>query len=80
MFLVSSRDRLPLQRDEIRFNRHRALGFLIEHDLFGKPLHTFPDHAPDLYLRNAVACARAAGPVLAMPNPQYVEVITTVET
>jgi len=20
---------------------------LIEHDLFGKPLHTFPDHAPD---------------------------------
>jgi len=20
--------------------------FLIEHDLFGKPLHTFPDHAP----------------------------------
>jgi len=21
-------------------------GFLIEHDLFGKPLYTFPDHAP----------------------------------
>ena len=26
-------------------NRHRALGYLFEHDLFGKPLHAFPDHA-----------------------------------
>ena len=26
-------------------NRHLALAFLFEHDLFGKPLHTFPDHA-----------------------------------
>jgi hypothetical protein len=24
---------------------------LIEHDLFGKPLHTFPDHAPAYCLR-----------------------------
>jgi hypothetical protein len=23
----------------------RKAGFLIEHDLFGKPLHSFPDHA-----------------------------------
>ena len=23
----------------------RLFGFLFEHDLFGKPLHTFPDHA-----------------------------------
>jgi hypothetical protein len=33
-----------LKRDEMNLNRHRVLG-LIEHDLFGKPLHTFPDHA-----------------------------------
>src|SRR3954470_22213510 len=24
---------------------YRALAFLLEHDRFGKPLHTFPDHA-----------------------------------
>jgi hypothetical protein len=24
---------------------HRALGSLMEHDLFGKPVSTFPDHA-----------------------------------
>jgi hypothetical protein len=23
-----------------------ATAFLFAHDLFGKPLHTFPDHAP----------------------------------
>jgi hypothetical protein len=37
--------RFDLKRDEISLNRHRALAFLIEHDLFGKPLHTFRDHA-----------------------------------
>jgi hypothetical protein len=26
-------------------NRHRALDSCFAHDLFGKPLHTFPDHA-----------------------------------
>ncbi|MBR0750770.1 hypothetical protein JQ604_01070 [Bradyrhizobium jicamae] len=26
-------------------NRHRALALCFEHDLFGTPLHTFPDHA-----------------------------------
>src|SRR3954462_13268209 len=30
---------------------HRALNFCFEHDLFGKPLHTFPDHA----LRNGMS-------------------------
>jgi hypothetical protein len=35
----------PLERDGIKLNHHRALGFLFEHDLFGKPPHTFPDHA-----------------------------------
>jgi hypothetical protein len=35
-------------------NRHRALVFLIVHDLFGKPLYTFPDHAPTF--APAVAC------------------------
>jgi hypothetical protein len=33
------------ERDEIGMNRYRALGLLFEHDPFGKPLHTFPDHA-----------------------------------
>jgi hypothetical protein len=30
-------------------NRHRALDLLVEHDLFGKPVSTFPDHALDLW-------------------------------
>ncbi|MDH2404730.1 hypothetical protein QCM77_33090, partial [Bradyrhizobium sp. SSUT18] len=34
-----------LKCDEIRMNHHRALGLLFEHDLFGKPLRAFPDHA-----------------------------------
>ena len=33
------------KRDEIWMNCHRALLLCFEHDLFGKPLHTFPDHA-----------------------------------
>ena len=33
------------KRDAIRMNRHRALGWF-KHDLFGKPLRTFPDYAP----------------------------------
>jgi hypothetical protein len=33
-----------------------------------------------LYLRNAADCARAAGPTLAMPIPQCVEGIITIET
>jgi hypothetical protein len=32
------------------------------------------------YLRNAVDGARVAGPTLAMPNPQCVEGIITIET
>src|SRR5579872_3797184 len=35
--------RKRLKRDEIGMNRHGA--FLSEHDLFGKPLHTFLDQA-----------------------------------
>jgi hypothetical protein len=38
-------DGAGLKRDEIWLNRHRAFSSLIEHDLFGKPLHAFPDHA-----------------------------------
>src|SRR3974390_1762219 len=34
-----------LERDEIRWNRHRALGCCLNMIFFGKPLHTFPDHA-----------------------------------
>jgi hypothetical protein len=34
-----------------RRNRHRAPSLLFEHDLFGKPLHTFPDHALDFTSR-----------------------------
>ena len=37
--------RAALKRDDCSSNRHPALLFLFEHDLFGKPLHTFPDHA-----------------------------------
>jgi hypothetical protein len=33
-----------------------------------------------LYSRNALHCARAAGPTLAMPNVQCVKVIITIET
>ena len=34
-----------LERDDFSSNRHAALSFLFEHDLFGKPVPTFPDHA-----------------------------------
>ncbi|MGO9045895.1 MAG: hypothetical protein ACLQFW_03260 [Xanthobacteraceae bacterium] len=33
-----------LERDRFRLNRLRS-NFLVEHDLFGKPASTFPDHA-----------------------------------
>jgi hypothetical protein len=36
--------RKTLERDGFRLNRLDAL-FLVEHDLFGKPASTFPDHA-----------------------------------
>jgi hypothetical protein len=29
---------------------------LIEHDLFGKPLHTFPDHALEVSRLSAARC------------------------
>src|ERR1700722_20096867 len=34
-----------LERDHFRWDRHRALDLWWEHDLFGKPVSTFPDHA-----------------------------------
>src|SRR5689334_10809530 len=34
---------MRLKRDERGLIRHRALAFRFGHDLFGKPLHTFPD-------------------------------------
>jgi hypothetical protein len=35
-----------LARDDASSNRHPAPSILFEQDLFGKPLLTFPDHAP----------------------------------
>src|SRR6266404_2192748 len=35
-----------LARDDASSNRHPAPSILFEHDLFGKPVPTFPDHAP----------------------------------
>jgi hypothetical protein len=40
--------RIPQMRDGIKSNHHRAPGFLIEHDLVGKPVPAracFSDHA-----------------------------------
>jgi hypothetical protein len=34
-----------LDHDAIRRNRIMTSSLLIEHDLFGKPVSTFPDHA-----------------------------------
>src|SRR6266481_3910152 len=34
-----------LERDGMRLNRPSRSSFLFEHDLFGKPVSTFPDHA-----------------------------------
>src|SRR5215211_8055791 len=34
-----------LDRDHFSSNRHPALGLLLEHDLFRKPVSTFRDHA-----------------------------------
>src|SRR5437588_4154772 len=35
----------PLERDDFSSNRHPALAYLVEHDLFRKPVSTFRDHA-----------------------------------
>src|SRR5579872_7230092 len=35
-----------LKPDRLRLNGLDLLDFSIEHDLFGKPVSTFPDHAP----------------------------------
>jgi hypothetical protein len=32
--------------DSTKLNQNSGVIFLFEHDLFGKPLPTFPDHAP----------------------------------
>jgi hypothetical protein len=42
---------------------------LIEHDLFGKPLHTFPDHAPARLTRRQ---ARPAAPFRHHKNHLFV--------
>jgi hypothetical protein len=34
-----------LARDGFKSNRHRALAYWLRMIFFGKPLHTFPDHA-----------------------------------
>jgi hypothetical protein len=38
-------DLLPLKRDGLRSNRHRALAYCLRMIFSEKPLHTFPDHA-----------------------------------
>src|SRR5258705_5828888 len=38
-------DREWLQQDDFSSSRHPALSFFLEHDLCGKPVSTFPDHA-----------------------------------
>src|SRR5260370_23592461 len=35
----------PLDHDPIRLNRIMISSLLFKHDLFGKPVPTFPDHA-----------------------------------
>jgi hypothetical protein len=35
-----------LERYEFRMNRHRALASCLRMIFFGKPVSTFPDHAP----------------------------------
>src|SRR5262252_10626922 len=62
-----------LKRDDFRMNRHRALRFLFGHDLFGKPLHTFPDHALGLVLQLANCCSMKAatkGGIAAAMSPR----------
>jgi hypothetical protein len=34
-----------LKRDDFRMNHHRASAYCLRMIFFGKPLHTFPDHA-----------------------------------
>jgi hypothetical protein len=51
--IEQTKARASLERDEIGMNPHRALALTIEHDLFGKPPHTFPDPA----LERARACS-----------------------
>ena len=59
--LWADRQGLALERDDLSSNRHPALSFLFEHDLFGTPQHTFPDHAPGpAQQRLSLRCDEAA--------------------
>ena len=51
-----------LERDGDRVEPSSRSGFWIEHDLFGKPLHIFPDPAWLQMLRYAVAAAELGAP------------------
>ena len=53
-----------LERDAFWLNRYRALSFLFEHDLFGKPVSPFPDHA----VAYAICIPHRRSMFLAKPN------------
>ena len=60
--------RIYLERNELWFDRHPALAFLFEHDLFGKPDSTFPDHAPGCGLIRARSLLETAYRLSAIHN------------
>jgi hypothetical protein len=49
-----------LDQDTIKWDRILILPLCFEHDLFGKPVSTFPDHAPVMIFSHiAVVCGQA---------------------
>jgi hypothetical protein len=64
----------PLKRDGVKSNRHRAFRSLFEHDRFGEPLRTFPDHALDAAIRRMNEPPSTLDtPLLAKPMPSRME-------
>jgi hypothetical protein len=61
-----------LARDDASSNRHPAPSILFEQDLFGKPLLTFPDHAPGALSPQKGSPAKRTGHTLRVAA-QYIQ-------
>jgi hypothetical protein len=51
---LATPDFSPGAGGDLSSNRHPALVYLFEHDLFGKPVSTFPDHALGISLSGKI--------------------------
>jgi hypothetical protein len=51
---------------------HHDLISLFEHDLFGKPVSTFPDHAPDAQMREVAPSPTGSPRLTAKAAPERI--------